>query len=134
MGYCLHLDGLADRIIQARDLYLTKNGIIFPNLITFKCGLIHDEHFIDHKLNYWDSVYGIPMKTIKKWVYHQPLIRTVDPAMIVSKATKAFTFDLSKVTYQEVVNIDKIFEIQLLGPCKSNGIVFWFEAFFEHSL
>lgn len=31
MGYCLHFDGLLDRIIEARDLYLSEGGIIFPN-------------------------------------------------------------------------------------------------------
>lgn len=42
MGYCLHFDGLLDRIIEARDLYLTKRGIIFPSILSFKCALIHD--------------------------------------------------------------------------------------------
>ena len=42
MGYCMHFDGMLDRIIEARDLYLVKNGLIFPNLISFKCCLIHD--------------------------------------------------------------------------------------------
>jgi type I protein arginine methyltransferase len=42
MGYCLHFDGMLDRIIEARDLYLTKRGLIFPSLLSFKCALIHD--------------------------------------------------------------------------------------------
>jgi hypothetical protein len=28
MGYCMHFDSLLDRIIEARDLYLTKKGLI----------------------------------------------------------------------------------------------------------
>jgi hypothetical protein len=27
-----------------------------------------------------------------------------------------------------------VFELQLLGPCKGNGLVFWFEANFEHGI
>jgi protein arginine N-methyltransferase 1 len=94
MGYCLHFDGLIDRIIEARDLYLSKKGIIFPNILSFKCALIHDEHFSDHKINYWDDVYGVPMASMKKWISHEPVIRAVDPALIVSKVTKLLTFNL----------------------------------------
>jgi protein arginine N-methyltransferase 1 len=50
MGYCMHFDGMLDRIIEARDLYLNKKGLIFPNFISFKCAIIHDEHFYDHKI------------------------------------------------------------------------------------
>ncbi len=50
MGYCMYYDGLLDRIIEARDLYLTKNGLIFPDIISFKCCLINDEYFYDHKV------------------------------------------------------------------------------------
>jgi len=42
MGYCLHFDGLLDRIVEARDLHLTKGGLIFPNTLSFKCALLHD--------------------------------------------------------------------------------------------
>lgn len=42
MGYCLHFDGLLDRIIEARDLYLSEGGIIFPNQLSFKCAVVHD--------------------------------------------------------------------------------------------
>jgi hypothetical protein len=42
MGYCLHFDGMLDRLIEARDLFLTKKGLMFPNSISFKCAAVHD--------------------------------------------------------------------------------------------
>jgi protein arginine N-methyltransferase 1 len=99
MGYCLHFDGLLDRIIEARDLFLTKRGIIFPNLLSFKCALVHDEYFSDHKVNYWEDVYGVPMGSMKKWISHEPIIRIVDPSLIVSNAAKLVTFDLNTASY-----------------------------------
>ena len=42
MGYCLHFDGMLDRIIQARDQFLTKRGLLFPNVLSYKCAVIHD--------------------------------------------------------------------------------------------
>lgn len=50
MGYCMHFDGMIDRIIEARDLFLTKKGIILPNILSFKCAVVHDEHFYDYKV------------------------------------------------------------------------------------
>lgn len=42
MGYCLHFDGMLDRIIEARDLFLAKKGLIFPDSLNFKCAVVHD--------------------------------------------------------------------------------------------
>jgi hypothetical protein len=51
MGFCMHYDGMIDRMIEARDLYLDKkNGLIFPDKLKFKCSLINDEHYYDKKI------------------------------------------------------------------------------------
>lgn len=43
MGYCMHFDGMLDRIIEARDRFLNKKkGLLFPNILTYKCAIIHD--------------------------------------------------------------------------------------------
>lgn len=130
MGYCMHFDSILDRIIEARDLFLTKKGLLFPNTLTFKCAVVHDEHFYDHKVEYWNEVYGVPMTTMKKWISHEPIIRIVDPTLIVSKVAKVITFDLSKDKYQDIIAIDRAIEIDFLGECKANGISFWFETTF----
>ena len=45
MGYCLHFDGLIDKIIQARDKFLTPKGVILPNTLSYKCALLYDQYF-----------------------------------------------------------------------------------------
>lgn len=67
---------------------------MFPNSITFKCAAIHDEYFYDHKIEYWNDIYGIPMKSMKKWISHEPTIRIVDPTLIVSRVAKLISFNL----------------------------------------
>lgn len=68
MGYNLIYDGMIDRMIEARDLFLNEGGIMMPDIIKYKCAFIRDDHFKDHKVSFWDEVYGIPMKTMKKWI------------------------------------------------------------------
>lgn len=70
MGYCMHFDGMLDRIIEARDMFLAKKGLIFPNTLIYKCAIIHDEYYQDYKIQFWDDVYGIPMTSMQKWVSH----------------------------------------------------------------
>lgn len=74
------------------------------------------------------------MTSMKKWISQEPLIRIVDPSLIVSKVSKLFTFNLQTVTYEEIIKIDRVFEAEFLNECKANGIVFWFEAGFDHGV
>ena len=131
MGYCMHFDGMLDRMIEARDLFLAKRGMIFPNKLSFKCAIVHDEHFYDHKIEFWNDVYGIPMTSMKQWISHEPMIRVVDPNLIVTKVAKILTFDLQEISYEEIIKIDRIFELQLLSSAKANGLTFWFEVQFN---
>ena len=40
------------------------------------------------------------MNTMKNWISHEPIVRTVDPGLIVSEATKFIDFDLLNTTYE----------------------------------
>jgi hypothetical protein len=52
MGFNFIYDGLLDRMIEARDLYMKdpQKGLILPNKIRYKCAFIRDYHFIDKKV------------------------------------------------------------------------------------
>ena len=51
------------------------------------------------------------MASMKKWISHEPIIRVVDPELIVTKVAKIMTFDLQSVSYEEIIKIDRIFEL-----------------------
>ena len=71
------------------------------------------------------------MTSMKKWISHEPMIRVVDQSLICSNVAKMLTFDLESVSYEEIIKIDRIFELELLGHSKANGLTFWFEAVFN---
>lgn len=52
-------------MIYARNKWLSNDGIILPNRITFQIAGIEDRKFKKEKFDYWESVYGINMKVIK---------------------------------------------------------------------
>ncbi len=85
MGHCLYMDSLIDRMIEAKDLYLKKGtGLMFPNFLNFKAAFIKDDHYIDRKSGFWDELYGIKMTCMKNWISNEPIIRCVDPSLLVS--------------------------------------------------
>jgi hypothetical protein len=43
---------------------------MLPSKLNFKCALIKDEHFYDKKVQFWNEVYDIPMKTMGDWISH----------------------------------------------------------------
>jgi hypothetical protein len=71
---------------------------------------------------------------MKQWISHEPIIRVVDQSLIVSNVAKMLTFNLQKVSYEEIIKIDRIFELELLNYYKANGLTFWFEATFDHGI
>lgn len=42
MGYTFYFDGLLDKMLIARDQFLSKNGLILPATLAFKGALIND--------------------------------------------------------------------------------------------
>lgn len=133
MGYNLIYDGMMDRMIEARDLYLNEQGIIMPNIIKYKCAFIRDEHFTDKKVSFWNEVYGIPMTSMKDWIASEPVVRIVDPTLIVSDVTKFLQFDLERVSYEAIDDIQSTFKISSLSKkpgeqqVKANGLCIWFQ-------
>ena len=41
-----------------------------PSTLAFKCAAIHDEYYSDHKIGFWNKVYGVPMTAMKQWISH----------------------------------------------------------------
>jgi hypothetical protein len=41
-------------------------------------------------MDFWDEVYGVSMKEMKKWVSQEPIVRVVDPTLIISEVAQLF--------------------------------------------
>lgn len=68
MGYFLLYESMLDSVLYARDKWLVEGGIMLPNKARMYVAILDDEAYYKKKLNYWNNVYGISMKCMKKWV------------------------------------------------------------------
>ena len=75
MGYFLLYESMFDSVLYARDKWLKEGGILLPNRAQMFMAALDDQAYYTKKLvifvltkNYWNNVYGVSMKCMKKWV------------------------------------------------------------------
>jgi len=101
MGYFLLYESMLDTVLLARDKYLKKDGLIFPDTATLYLAAIEDQDYKDEKINcmsfflesplnahdlfsVWDNVYGFDYSCIKDIALREPLVDTVELKSVVT--------------------------------------------------
>ncbi|KAJ3100149.1 Protein arginine N-methyltransferase 1 [Phlyctochytrium bullatum] len=102
MGYCLLYESMLNTVLYARDRYLAKDGLIFPDKATMYLCAIEDGDYKDEKIGFWDNVYGFNMSHIKSLALREPLVDTVDPKAIVTSSCPFRSIDLYTVTVDDL--------------------------------
>ncbi|KAI1661460.1 protein arginine N-methyltransferase 1 [Daldinia decipiens] len=98
MGYFLLYESMLDTVLYARDKFLEKDGLIFPDKATiFACG-IEDGEYKDEKIGFWDNVYGFDYTPLKKTALAEPLVDTVEIKAAVTDPVAVLTLDLYTCT------------------------------------
>jgi len=102
MGYALLYESMLDTVLVARDKWLNPDGIIMPDkAIMYMCG-IEDSQYKDEKIHFWDDVYGFDMSCIKKIAISEPLVDTVNPDQICTKACQLKSIDIHTVQKEDL--------------------------------
>ncbi|KAI1768264.1 protein arginine N-methyltransferase 1 [Hypoxylon sp. FL1150] len=129
MGYFLLYESMLDTVLYARDKFLAKDGLIFPDKATiYACG-IEDGEYKDEKIGFWDNVYGFDYSPLKETALAEPLVDTVEVKAAVTDPTAILTLDLYTCT-----TADLAFSIPFKLKCRRNdfvhALVSWFDIDF----
>ena len=84
MGYWLLYECMLDSIIFAKNKWLRRDGLMFPDKATLFISGMEDEEYRASKIDFWDDVYGISMRSIKEVALREPLIDLIDPDWLVT--------------------------------------------------
>ncbi|KAI1780030.1 protein arginine N-methyltransferase 1 [Hypoxylon cercidicola] len=126
MGYFLLYESMLDTVLYARDKFLVKDGLIFPDKATiYGCG-IEDGEYKDEKIGFWDSVYGFDYSPLKETALAEPLVDTVEVKAAVTDPTAILTLDLYTCT-----TADLAFSIPFKLTCRRNDFVHALVAWFD---
>ena len=58
MGYFLLYESMLDTVLLARDKYLKKDGLIFPDVATLYLAAIEDSEYKEEKINCTSPLFG----------------------------------------------------------------------------
>lgn len=125
MGYCLFYESMLDTVIYARDKWLKKNGLLFPDRAKLFLAAIEDRAYKHKKIDFWDDVYGFKMTCIKDLAIGEPLVDSVDPRQIVTGHCAVKEVNLLKVNKDDLT-----FEVAFRLPVKKDEYVHAFMTYF----
>ncbi|KAF4276106.1 hypothetical protein CNMCM8812_005315 [Aspergillus fumigatus] len=133
MGYCLLFEAMFDSVIYARDRYLAPGGLMVPSDATLRIAPFADSEFISSHISFWDDVYGFKMGSMRKNIYDDALVRSVQPAAIPGDSDVFLELPLHTITVEELSFL-KGFQVTLKEDIDAlDGFVIWFDIFFMPS-
>lgn len=113
MGYALLYESMLESVLFARDKWLAKDGLLFPDKCDMYVCTIEDRQYKEDKINWWDNVYGFNMKRIQKVALTEPLVDTVDQKQVNSTHCRIHSINLYTVTKEDLTQFEVDYQIKI---------------------
>ncbi|KAF2735079.1 arginine n-methyltransferas-like protein [Polyplosphaeria fusca] len=130
MGYFLLYESMLDTVLFARDKYLKKDGLIFPDKATIFLAGIEDGDYKEEKIGFWDNVWGFDYTPLKETAMTEPLVDTVDIKAVVTDPSSVITLDLYTCTTADL-SFDLPFELDARRNDFIHAMIAWFDIEFS---
>ncbi|OCK83882.1 arginine n-methyltransferas-like protein [Lepidopterella palustris CBS 459.81] len=130
MGYFLLYESMLDTVLYARDKYLKKDGLIFPDKATIFMAGIEDGDYKEEKIGFWDNVWGFDYTPLKYTAMTEPLVDTVDIKAVVTDPTAVISFDLYTVTPADLA-FSLPYSLQVRRNDFVHALIAWFDIEFS---
>ena len=129
MGYFLLYESMLDTVLFARDKWLVKDGIIFPDKAVMYISAMEDAHVKRERIDFWDDVYGFDMTPIKDIAIREPVVDVVDAKALVTDAVPILQLDILTCTKEEL-DFSAKFQLQAQRNDYIHALVAYFECAF----
>ena len=130
MGNFLLSNSFLKKVIYARDKFLVRDGLIFPDKVTLYIAGVQDEEFKQNKFEMWDNVYNVNMSCVKNVSFKEPLIDTLNKKNILSTICPIFEVDMYKIRENEY-NFSNSYELIFNKNDNLSAIAGWFDVEFS---
>jgi type I protein arginine methyltransferase len=129
LGYCLLYESMLDSVLFARDKWLAKGGIVFPDKAVLYIAAIEDGQVKRERIDFWDDVYGFDMTPLKEIAIKEPVVDVVDAKALVTDAVPVLTLDILTCTKEDLV-FKNPFTLTAHRNDYIHGLVTYFECAF----
>nr|BAJ12167.1 putative arginine methyltransferase [Coprinopsis cinerea] len=130
MGYFLLYESMLDTVLLARDKYLKKGGLIFPDTAIMYISAIEDQEYKEEKINFWENVYGFDYSCIKDIALREPLVDTVELKAVVTDPYMLKHIDLLTAK-KEDLTFEAPFTLKATRDDYIHAFLAWFDISFE---
>jgi protein arginine N-methyltransferase 1 len=129
MGYFLLYESMLDTVLFARDKWLVKDGIIFPDkAVMYICG-VEDGEVKKDRMDFWGDVYGFDMSPIKDIALREPVVDVVNAKAIVTNSVPILHLDILTCK-KEDLDFTSPFKLTAQRNDYVHGLVAYFECAF----
>ena len=130
MGNFLLSNSFLKKVIYARNKFLARDGIIFPDKAILYIAGIQDEEFKKSKFQMWDNVYNVNMSFVKNVSFKEPLIDSFNKKNIISNVVPIFEINMYKIKENEI-NFMTNFELNFNKTDSLSALASWFDVQFS---
>ena len=102
MGYFLLYESMLDTVLYARDKWLVKGGIVFPDKAVMYLCAVEDGQVKSDRIDFWDNVYGFDMTPIKDIALKEPVVDVVDSKAVVTDSVPILHLDILTCTKEDL--------------------------------
>eukprot|EP00357_Protocruzia_adherens_P023006 CAMPEP_0114995660 /NCGR_PEP_ID=MMETSP0216-20121206/13858_1 /TAXON_ID=223996 /ORGANISM="Protocruzia adherens, Strain Boccale" /LENGTH=401 /DNA_ID=CAMNT_0002359737 /DNA_START=112 /DNA_END=1317 /DNA_ORIENTATION=- len=131
MGYFLLYESMLDSVIYARDKWMAKDGLMFPDKAILYVAGIEDAQYKEEKLEFWNDVYGVNMSCMKDTVMQEPLVDVVEGDAITTNICPILDLDLQTCTTADL-DFVSAYSLKMAKRDYVHALVAWFDCKFTH--
>lgn len=130
MGYFLIYESMLDSVLFARDRWLRKDGLLFPDHARLHMGAIEDADYKEEKIGFWSHVWGFDYSPMQKMVIQEPLSDFVDESAIATSTCCVLELDL-RTCRREDLDFLVPYSLTLQRKDFIHALVVWFDVSFR---
>jgi predicted RNA methylase len=140
MGYALLYESMLSSVLYVRDKFLQlDSGHMFPSVANLFCFAVNSNTIYDHKLKFWEDVYGIQMSRMKKYVHQEAQIMHLQKEDVASSMFLLRSFSLIETKDSELDLVKLPFNLKIEqnqveagdDDVSIHGIGIWFDVLFN---
>lgn len=127
MGHCLFYEAMLEPLLEIRDRFLAKDGIMIPAEVSLHAGLVCDKEILDDLSFLKSDPYNIDFSPIAHTPFEQSDLVTLDPESILENTAHLGSMNMSNIGK---VSTPRVFSGTLKPNKKADiyALCAWFSA------
>ncbi|GAO48637.1 HNRNP arginine N-methyltransferase [Saitoella complicata NRRL Y-17804] len=129
MGYGLIYESMYDSVLNARDRYLIKDGLMIPSETRLLVAGLSDEEYINDKYHFWNEVYGFKMTAMKEGILDEAHVESIQAKYLNTNAGVFKPLPAHDITVDDL-SFTSNFEIKTEKAGPLTSFLIWFDTYF----